>query len=80
MRTEALLCPVVNKLRLTIWRRTPCLMGMSHYGLKGPHRTTYCWHDSKKAKLWGYLQETILTEPDVYGAMVGGWCFLRYSL
>ena len=63
------LCPVVNKLRYNL---AHARSDGDVTGLKEPHRTTYCC-DSRKAKLWEYLGETIQLEPDIYGSMVGGW-------
>ncbi len=40
-------------------------------GLKEPDRTRDCC-DSKKHKLWAYLEDTLRTDPELYGPMVGG--------
>lgn len=65
------LCPVVNKLRYNLAHARP---DGDVEGLKEPDRTTYCC-ESRKAKLWRYLEETVLKDPGTYGAMVGGWAF-----
>ena len=68
--TQKHLCPVVNKLRYNLAHARP---DWSVDGLTEPDRTQYCC-ESKKAKLWDYLNRTILAEPEVYGPMVGGRC------
>jgi hypothetical protein len=69
--TQKHLCPVVNKLRYNLAHARP---DRSVDGLKEPDRTQYCC-ESKKARLWDYLNRTILAEPEVYGPMVGGRCY-----
>lgn len=68
--TQKHLCPLINKLRYNLAHARP---DRSVDGLKEPHKTQYCC-ESRKAKLWEYLQGTILTNPEVYGPMVGGRC------
>jgi hypothetical protein len=68
--TQKHLCPVVNKLRYNLAHARP---DRSVDGLKEPDRTQYSC-ESKKAKLWDYLNRTILAEPEVYGPTVGGRC------
>jgi hypothetical protein len=65
------LCPVVNKLRYNLAHARP---DGNVDGLKEPDRTQYCC-DSQKKKLWTYLSSTVRTDPDLYGAMVGGHAF-----
>src|SRR5262249_38987447 len=43
-------------------------------GLKEPDRTKYCC-ESRKQKLWAYLDQSLWTQPDLYGRMVGGQAF-----
>jgi hypothetical protein len=69
--TQKHLCPVVNKLRYNLSHARP---DRSVDGLKEPHKTQYCC-ESRKLKLWQYLQDTILASPEVYGPMVGGRCY-----
>jgi hypothetical protein len=68
--TQRHLCPVVNKLRYNL---AHARSDHSVDGLKEPDRTQFCC-DSKKAKLWDYLDRTVQVEPEVYGPMVGGRC------
>ncbi len=69
--TQKHLCPVVNKLRYNLAHARP---DRSVDGLKEPHKTQYCC-ESRKVKLWEYLQGAILADPEVYGPMVGGRCY-----
>ena len=69
--TQQHLCPVVNKLRYNLAHARP---DWSVDGLMEPDRTQYCC-ESKKQKLWAYLEATIRAEPEVYGPMVGGRCY-----
>jgi hypothetical protein len=69
--TQKHLCPVVNKLRYNL---ANARSDGNVDGLKEPDRTQYCC-ESKKARLWDYLGRTILSEPEVYGPMVGGRCY-----
>ena len=76
---EMHLCPVVNKLRYNLahakaeWDVTD---------LTEPSKTKDCCA-SGKAKLWQYLSDTLLTNPDLYGPIVGGAAYpinLPFSL
>ena len=69
--TQMHLCPVVNKLRYNLAHARP---DGSVEGLKEPDRTQYCC-ESRKAKLWAYLNETVRTDPELYGPMIGGRAF-----
>jgi hypothetical protein len=62
------LCPVVNKIRYNLGHARP---DGDVTGLREPDRTEYCCN-SKKQKLWAYLNDTLCRDPDLYGPMVGG--------
>jgi hypothetical protein len=69
--TQKHLCPVVNKLRYNL---AHARTDKSVDGLMAPDRTQYCC-ESKKAKLWDYLNRSVIAEPEVYGPMVGERCY-----
>jgi hypothetical protein len=69
--TEKHLCPVVNKLRYNLAHAKP---EWDVGGLVEPAKTQECC-ESRKARLWEYLEKTVWGEPDVYGSIVGGAVF-----
>jgi len=65
---EMRLCPVVNKIRFNLGKSRSDL---GFAGIVEPHKTLDCC-ESRKAKLWGYLNRTVVSEPTTYGSIVGG--------